>query len=217
MISKCSEEYKSWSGADLGVIKSCENPLTIPLSEPYTHLNDIPVVSMASENSSELLFRNIFCSQCNLIRPDGLAKLQHFLRCSKPFNSTADRQKFVQGSKYVRGKRIWVQEPEAGIGFSSNSSEVVACGIFSPELDPRLLFGTVPGIRYCKKGVIDKCPKDYARSHPLVAGLCNSYTQLVESRPGFLFKNPHCAMCYGLDPKWDLRCLKEGGSDILQF
>ncbi|XP_021960199.2 uncharacterized protein LOC110856065 isoform X2 [Folsomia candida] len=206
MISKCSEEYKSSVGVvERGVVKSCESPMTMTPGEAYTHLHDIPVVSNVTNN----LYRNIFCAQCNGLGAQDLVKLRLFLRCSKKFNSSAEREEFVGRAKYVRGKRVWVLD-EGTNSTANSSSEAVACGIWSPDLDPRLLYQTVLGIRYCRRQVIDKCPKDYAKNNPTVAALCNSYTQLVESRPGYVFKNPHCAECYGLDAKWDLRCLKEG-------
>jgi hypothetical protein len=196
MISKCSEEYKSLPTSDHTLIKSCEDPLSLPLSHHYTHLHDIPAVTNLT---NKLLYRNIYCARCNGINYRDLHHLQLLLRCSQQFNTTKERETFISRAKYQRGKRIWTNEDLSA-----------ACGIFAPELDQRLIEFTAPGLRYCRKNAIDKCPKDFAVKNPTIAGLCNSYTQYVESRPGFLFKNPHCAQCYGLDPKWDLRCLKDG-------
>ncbi|OXA46694.1 hypothetical protein Fcan01_18217 [Folsomia candida] len=105
MISKCSEEYKSSVGVvERGVVKSCESPMTMTPGEAYTHLHDIPVVSNVTNN----LYRNIFCAQCNGLGAQDLVKLRLFLRCSKKFNSSAEREEFVGRAKYVRGKRVWV-------------------------------------------------------------------------------------------------------------
>jgi hypothetical protein len=193
MISKCPADTIN-STVRIG----CESPEYLP-QKKISHLHDIPIYTKSPTGNGQL-YRNIYCAECNGVSNEEIFPMRIKLRCSHNFthNEMAD---FMKSSVYTPGSRIL-----SILGGDEH------CQVYLPQLDHEKidLKWVIPNIRYCRRATIDECPKRYG--FPLDAAFCSSYTQIIRTRDGRIFKNPHCAKCNGVtDIKNDSNCQHDNG------
>lgn len=51
------------------------------------------------------------------------------------------------------------------------------------------------GLRFCRTNLISSCPSTWRRESYITA--CKSYTSMVRTENGLVYRNPHCALCNG--------------------
>ncbi|CAG7720942.1 unnamed protein product [Allacma fusca] len=184
MISQCPTE----SSATLKDL--CSADRTDPDIE-YNYLMDIPVYS----TGTKYLYRNIYCARCHGEKNPSLFQWNTRLYCNVTMTMT-EQEEFIQNATYIPGERYLV---------SGNR----LCGIYIGDLfnSSKTIESFIPNVRYCGSNSIETCPKNYGKNdkQKRTAHLCVSYTQHVKAKGGLVYKNPHCALCNGVQLNhWDI-------------
>ncbi|XP_067007641.2 uncharacterized protein [Anabrus simplex] len=165
------------------MVSSCPNghPLQDQCSQTsmdYDYKLDIPVLS----SYTGIWFQNIFCAICHNYT-------DHFRALDLSFSCNGENttlQEVLTLGIYLPGDLTWFYEDSI-------------CVLQAQLQTSDTMNAAEPWERPCIPAV-SSCPLDWQNT--TIAKLCRSYAHYVESRGEIeVYKNPHCALCSGLDIK----------------
>ncbi|KAK9501411.1 hypothetical protein O3M35_012139 [Rhynocoris fuscipes] len=146
-----------------------------PINKDYHYTLDLPVYSA----KTGIYYANVFCAICHKDTKK-LKAIKTVLECT---GSQISLEKLREEGEYLPGLRTWKAGNET-------------CKMIPHDVTLAKHYG-----RRCIPSIAD-CPQtwdDFA-----VRDKCYSYQQLVKDNSS-VFKNPHCALCNGIQPS-ELHC-----------
>ncbi|KAK4020210.1 hypothetical protein OUZ56_002208 [Daphnia magna] len=162
----------------------------------YTHLIDIPVLSLETNRT----YANVFCARCHS-DANRLASWNVSVECDVDINtSNATRAQMFRPSNYQPGLRQWalVVNEDDGEDENEGTRTTIRCNLVVDEFRNFMNYLKSTGSRRCIPR-IESCAEDWTDTSDEIK--CQSYTFLVQEKhpSGYtkprVYKNPHCAKC----------------------